>query len=56
MNDYCKGAIEALFWVKTLADKKMPAEVMAMEVNKALNDLYGGLAIDFRDRLSRGIR
>jgi len=26
---------------------------MAMEVNKALNDLYSGLAIDFRDKLSR---
>lgn len=56
MNDYCKGAIEALFWVKGLAEKETPSAAIEMEVNGALKDLYEGLAIDFRDKLARGIR
>lgn len=53
MNDYCKGAIEALFWVKVLTDKNTPSEKIAVEVNKAISDLYNGLAVDFRERLNR---
>ncbi|MEM4206959.1 MAG: hypothetical protein QXQ43_06775 [Nitrososphaerota archaeon] len=53
MNDYCKGALEALFWVNTILSKN-PDDVKR-EINEAISDLYNGIALDFRERIRRGL-
>jgi hypothetical protein len=52
MNDFCKGALEALFYAKTLTDKDLSLEQLQKELNSAITDLYNGIAIDFRERLA----
>ena len=55
MNDYSKGALEALAWVqqlmKGLRDDPDGWARMEREVEAAKDDLLSGVGIDFRRRL-----
>lgn len=62
MNDYAKGALEALAWMDSLLSKAEPKDVndpqaaeawdlVRREVLGARNELLQGVAVDFRDRL-----
>ena len=56
MNDYVKGALEALAWMDLLLSKVDAKsldelEVVRREVVGARNELLRGVAVDFRDRL-----
>ena len=59
MNDYARGALEALAWVRSITTgiegKKERWEILKKEVESAQNDIMSGIAIDFRQRLSLGI-
>ena len=50
MNDYARGALEALVWVESLLGRVDPDQ-LKREVVGARGDLLAGLAVDFRDRL-----
>ena len=50
MNDYVRGALEALVWVEALLGRVDPDQVK-QEVAGARGDLLAGMAVDFRDRL-----
>jgi hypothetical protein len=50
MNDYTRGALEALAWVESLLGRVDPDQ-LKREVAGARGDLLAGLAVDFRDRL-----
>ena len=55
MNDYSKGALEALAWVqqlmKGLRNEPDGWSRMEREVEAAKDDLLSGVGIDFRQRL-----
>jgi hypothetical protein len=57
MNDYAKGALEALAWVDTLLigvgkeDAETILSRLRNEVQGANSELLHGSAIDFRSRL-----
>jgi len=59
MNDYAKGAVEALAWIQSLTSELEREqdrwERLGREVDKAQNELMSGIAVDFRKRLSLGI-
>jgi len=49
LNEYCKGALEALSWVKSLlASNRKDVERM---LDKAKEDILSGCADDFPKRL-----
>lgn len=50
MNDYTRGALEALAWVESLLGR-VDLDQLKREVAGARGDLLAGLAVDFRDRL-----
>ena len=50
MNDYARGALEALVWVESLLNKLDP-DLVRVEVAGARGELIAGMAVDFRDRL-----
>jgi len=58
VNDYVRGAFEALSWTHVLLVnvdmKKDPAchlDKMIREVEAAMDDIREGVAVNFRDRL-----
>ncbi|RLI46326.1 hypothetical protein DRO69_03305 [Candidatus Bathyarchaeota archaeon] len=55
MNDYTRGAFEALSWVEGLIDdlKNHPEgwKILMKEVNEATIDIKRGVGVDFRYRL-----
>lgn len=55
MNDYTRGAFEALSWVESLIDdlKHHPEgwKIITKEVNDATIDIKRGVGVDFRYRL-----
>jgi hypothetical protein len=55
MNDYCKGALEALAWVELLINRLSESpkglEKLKAEVESAKQDILNGVGIDFRHRL-----
>lgn len=58
MNDYVRGAFEALSWVQTLISSVSPQkdqqghlDKVLKEVEAAIVDIKEGVAVDFRDRL-----
>lgn len=55
MNDYTRGAFEALSWVESLIEnlKHNPEgwKTLAKEVNDATIDIKRGIGVDFRYRL-----
>jgi hypothetical protein len=55
LNDYVRGAFEALSWTKEVlsASKKDPAQVerVLKEIEGAIEDIRSGIAVDFRNRL-----
>lgn len=48
-------ALEALIYVRTMIDGARSKDEIRREVNFAIDDLYGGIAVDFRDRIARGM-
>jgi len=58
LNDYCKGALEALVWVRSLIKrlKSQPGTVdrVLEEADRAVEDMNEGIAVDFRERLRLG--
>ena len=58
MNDYCKGALEALVWVrsliKRLKSQSRTVDRVLEEVDRAVEDMNEGIAVDFRERLRLG--
>jgi len=59
LNDYSKGALEALAWVQQLVKKlKRDPDGWARlegEMEAAKNDMLNGIGVDFRDRLRLGV-
>ena len=57
MNDYQRGALEALIWakitVKELKDKKGCLETALEEIENTIEDINAGVAVDFRERVKR---
>lgn len=55
MNDYIRGAFQALTWVRevVITDVKdnEKAKKVLFEIDEAINDIEHGVAIDFRWRL-----
>lgn len=55
MNDYTRGAFEALSWVESLIEnlKNHPEgwKTLTKEVNDATIDIKRGIGVDFRYRL-----
>jgi hypothetical protein len=55
MNDYTRGAFEALSWVESLIEnlKHNPEgwKTLTKEVNDATIDIKHGIGVDFRYRL-----
>ena len=59
LNDYSKGALEALAWVQQLV-KKLKRDPngwarLEGEMEAAKNDMLNGIGVDFRDRLRLGV-
>jgi len=58
LNDYCKGALEALVWVRSMVKrlKSQPETINRVleEVDRAVEDINEGIAVDFRERLNLG--
>jgi len=50
VNDYARGALEALAWVESLVARG-DLETAKREVAVARGEILAGAAIDFRDRL-----
>jgi len=50
MNEYCRGALEALSWVKSLLLSRKLEQAVVM-VDQAKDDILNGSAIDFAERL-----
>ena len=50
MNDFARGALEALAWFESLLGQG-DLERLRQEVSAAKEDLLSGMAIDFRYRL-----
>jgi len=58
LNDYGRGALEALAWVQSLMEemrKDKDWEKLRRDVDDAKEDLLRGIAIDFRFRIERGV-
>lgn len=51
MNDYARGALEALSWVRELLRRVGNLEAARREVEDALEDIMQGVGVDFRHRL-----
>ena len=55
MNEYCKGAFEALSWLESLLpdlkDNPQGWKLLEQEVNDAMIDIKRGIGVDFRYRL-----
>ena len=55
MNEYCRGAVEALAWVQfLLAELEKDEErweKFRKEMNEARDELMSGVAVDFREKL-----
>lgn len=50
MNEYCRGALEALSWVKSMLLNRSPEHAIVM-IDQAKDDILNGAAIDFAERL-----
>ena len=50
MNDYVRGAFDALVWVESLL-AKLSLDDLKREVAGAKGELQAGMAVDFRERL-----
>ena len=58
MNDYGRGALEALAWVQSLMEEMRKAkdwEKLRRDVDDVKEDLLRGIAVDFRFRIERGV-
>ena len=51
MNDYGRGALEALAWVSRLLEEARSLKDVMTEVEAAKEDILKGVAVNFRDRL-----
>ena len=56
MNDYCRGALEALAWVQRLVEDVDPQDGKSWagfvgELQAAKEEILSGVAVDFRSRL-----
>ena len=56
MNDYCKGALEALAWVQRLVEDVDPVDARSWarfvgELQAVKEEILRGIAVDFRSRL-----
>jgi len=50
MNEYCRGALEALSWARSLLETRSVNQVRGM-LDQAKEDILNGCAIDFAERL-----
>jgi len=58
LNDYGRGALEALAWVQSLMEemrKDKDWEKLRRDVDDVKEDLLRGIAVDFRFRIERGV-
>jgi hypothetical protein len=54
MNDYVRGALEALTWARTvLEDQQGDPKSAIEEIEGALKDINAGVAVNFRERLKQ---
>jgi len=54
MNDYVRGALEALTWARiVLEDQEGDLKKAIEEIEAALKDINAGVAVDFRERLKQ---
>jgi len=62
MNEYAKGALEALAWVQSLMSNLRKEKTVDLKwqklkqnVDAAQGDLLKGIAVDFRFRIEKGV-
>jgi len=53
MNDYVRGALEALTWARTVVEDQGDLKKAIEEIDEALKDINAGVAVDFRERLKQ---
>ena len=51
LNDYLKGAFEALSWVRSILKDEKDINAIIKQVDDAIADVTEGVAVDFRRRL-----
>jgi len=51
LNDYLKGAFEALSWVRSILKDEKDINDVIRQVDDAIVDVTEGVAVDFRRRL-----
>ena len=51
LNEYARGALEALTWVRGLLKKNLGNKEVLREVELAIDDILSGVSVDFRNRL-----
>ena len=51
LNDYARGALEALAWVLSLLDELQDPRVIRRQVEGARDDILRGSSIDFREKI-----
>ena len=58
MNEYCRGALEALAWIQSLMEemrKERDWEKLRRNVDQVKEEILRGVAVDFRFRIERGV-
>jgi len=53
MNDYVRGALEALTWARTVLEDQGDPKRAIEEIEAALKDINAGVAVNFRERLKQ---
>lgn len=51
MNEYGRGALEALSWVRRLLREERDLKRVKAEVEKVVEMILNGVAVDFRRRM-----
>jgi len=51
LNDYARGALEALAWVLSLLDELQDPRMIRRQVEGARDDILRGSSIDFREKI-----
>jgi hypothetical protein len=51
MNDYARGALEALAWILGMINNSAALKAIRQEIEGARDDILNGAAVDFRRRL-----
>jgi hypothetical protein len=53
MNDYVRGALEALTWARAALEDQSDLGKAIEEIEGALKDINAGVAVNFRERLKQ---